>query len=757
MIEIRGHARGGQGMVTAFEILAKIFSYSGEYKVQAFPFFGVERTGAPIMAFFRIAKEDILNKSNIYHPDMVIVFDETIIDLVPVFDGLTENGIILLNTEKDYTGKEKKGQTIYTVPATKISLDKGLGSKSLPIVNAAMIGAMIKILGADIKMAEKIIKENVPAKPTANYEASVIAYNSVKSLSKTINDVTKNLNGKYDVTKKSKAISTSLKVEKKPLPTKTTPFWDQPMHLNKTGSWRVLAPEYVTKVAPCTANCPAGTDVRLFIKQAGEKKFEKAFQTIYQHNPFPSTCGRVCPHFCQQNCNRETLDEKLNVGAIERYLGDLGVQQKIVPKKIKYKKKIAIIGAGPAGLTAALRLRNAGYPVAVYEALSKAGGMMRIGIPEFRLPQKALDKEIDLIVQQGVEIILNKKVNIKELEKDNDAVIVSTGAHISASMNIHNEELAIEGIHFLNEFKMNGNTFGIKKGNEIAIIGGGNTAIDVARTTLRLGGKPTIYYRRTQQEMPAIPYEVEEALDEGIKIEFLSAPVGIKSSTKNALKLTLIKMELGNEDESGRRKAIAIKGSEKEISVDKVITAIGQKNDSYAFGKETQAKQGKIANSFPVFCAGDMAWGGTVTEAIGSGNEVAKEVMAYLEGAEYKKVKSPSTVVGPEDINYTYYLPTASHHHSIIKEKTLYNNFNEVVKGLTTKQIVEESNRCLHCGECFSCGNCFNYCPDSAIFIDENNRIRINYDYCKGCGICANECPCSAIDFHMNKIEMAQE
>ena len=216
-------------------------------------------------------------------------------------------------------------------------------------------------------------------------------------------------------------------------------------------------------------------------------------------------------------------------------------------------------------------------------------------------------------------------------------------------------------------------------------------------------------------------------------------------------------MELGNEDESGRRKAIAIKGSEKEISVDKVITAIGQKNDSYAFGKETQAKLGKIANSFPVFCAGDMAWGGTVTEAIGSGNEVAKEVMAYLEGAEYKKVKSPSTVVGPEDINYTYYLPTASHHHSIIKEKTLYNNFNEVVKGLTTKQIVEESNRCLHCGECFSCGNCFNYCPDSAIFIDENNRIRINYDYCKGCGICANECPCSAIDFHMNKIEMAQE
>ena len=317
MIEFIGHARGGQGMVTAFEILAKIFSYSGEYKVQAFPFFGVERTGAPIMAFFRIAKEDILNKSNIYHPDMVVVFDETIIDLVPVFDGLKENGIILLNTEKDYSEKKQKEQSIYTVPATKISLEKGLGSKSLPIVNAAMIGAIIKILGADIKMAEKIIKENVPTKPEANFEASVIAYNSVKNLSKDKETVNL-LNRKKIQDNKSNGISANKKGEKKPLPYKVSPSWDQPMHLNKTGSWRVVAPEYVTKEPPCNANCPAGTDVRLFVKQAGEKKFEKAFKPIYEHNPFPSTCGRVCPHFCQQNCNRETLDEKLNVGAIER-------------------------------------------------------------------------------------------------------------------------------------------------------------------------------------------------------------------------------------------------------------------------------------------------------------------------------------------------------------------------------------------------------------------------------------------------------
>ncbi len=753
MIEIRGHARGGQGMVTAFEILAKIFSYSGEYKVQAFPFFGVERTGAPIMAFFRIAKEDILNKSNIYHPDMVVVFDETIIDLVPVFDGLKENGIILLNTEKDYSEKKQKEQSIYTVPATKISLEKGLGSKSLPIVNAAMIGAIIKILGADIKMAEKIIKENVPTKPEANFEASVIAYNSVKNLSKDKETVNL-LNRKKIQDNKSNGISANKKGEKKPLPYKVSPSWDQPMHLNKTGSWRVVAPEYVTKEPPCNANCPAGTDVRLFVKQAGEKKFEKAFKTIYEHNPFPSTCGRVCPHFCQQNCNRETLDEKLNVGAIERYLGDLGVKQKVVAKKLKYKKKIAIIGAGPAGLTAALRLRNVGYPVTVFEALNKAGGMMRIGIPEFRLPQNVLDKEIDLIVRQGVELVLNKKVKISELEKDFDAVIVSTGSHFSSNMGVANEELAIEGLDFLNDFKMNGNTFDIKKGNKIAIIGGGNTAIDVARTSLRLGGKPTIYYRRTQHEMPAIPHEIEEALDEGVKIEFLTTPTAIKSSGESII-LNMIKMELGKADESGRKKPIPVKGSEKEIKVDKVITAIGQKNDQFVFDKKTSIQQGKLDYQFPVFCAGDMAWGGTVTEAIGSGNEVAKEVLAFMNGLEYKKKKSLMEVVKPEDINFTYYLPTASHHNPMKKVKSLYQNFDEVVQGITSEQILDESNRCLHCGDCFSCGNCFNYCPDSAIFIDENNRIRINYDYCKGCGICSNECPCSAIDLHMGELTEA--
>ena len=199
------------------------------------------------------------------------------------------------------------------------------------------------------------------------------------------------------------------------------------MSINKAVDWGGVTPVYVTKQAPCMTNCPAGTDVRLFVKLSSEKKFGDAYKTIYQSNPFPSTCGRVCPHFCQQNCNRTELDESLNIGAIERFLGDYCLKNTIKPHEIKFSEKIAVIGSGPAGLTAALRLREGGYRTTAYEAFSRAGGMMRVGIPGFRLPQDILDEEINMIVKQGVEIVLNRKVSIKEIEKGYSVIIVATG------------------------------------------------------------------------------------------------------------------------------------------------------------------------------------------------------------------------------------------------------------------------------------------------------------------------------------------
>ena len=755
MLEIRGHARGGQGMVTAFEILAKIFSKLGDFHVQSFPAFGVERTGAPIQAFLRVAKGEILNRSNIYHPNLIVVFDETLIDMVPVFDGLQDRGSILLNTEKPISAFSEQCSSVYTVPATQISIDKGLGSKSLPIVNAAMIGAIMRVLEGDLEIADTIVAKEVPSKPEANVESMLLAAQAVvglvnknewliESFHKTeVEDI------HYDI----EGILAAAKAN--PIEELTSPSWVQPMSLNKTGSWRVLTPSYLTKTPPCTSNCPAGTDVREFVDLATAKKFDEAFDKIYERNPFPAICGRVCPHFCEQNCNRKEVDEGLNIGAIERFLGDQQFGRKIEKAPITRREKIAVIGAGPAGLTTALRLVEEGYETTVFEALPYAGGMMRTGIPEFRLPKNVLDSEIENIEKRGVQIVLNKKVTVDELSGEFSAIVAAVGSHIGSSMRLDNEDLVIDGIAFLRDFKLKDDSAGIKKDEEIAIIGGGNTAIDVSRTALRLGALPTIYYRRTSNEMPAISHEVEEAIAEGVKFKFLTAPTALNQGSNGKIAMEIIEMELGEPDDSGRRRPVPIKGTEKTINVDKVITAIGQWYDEYVFnGNEVQPAQGKIsyATKTPVFCAGDMAWGGTVTEAIGSGNKAAAEIHAMLQGLPYSHEETLPEVVLPEDINYAYYLPSPRFEGTVPQPKDLYNDFTEVVGGLTETDILSESKRCLHCGECFSCGNCYNYCPEAAIHIDESGRIRIDYDYCKGCGICVNECPCSAMDFKFSEV-----
>ncbi len=747
VFEVRGHARGGQGMVTAFDILAKVFSYTKNYEVQAFPFFGVERTGAPIQAFFRFSPEVILNRSNIYSPNLVVVFDEGLIELTNVFDGLAENGIILINTENPPSFYKGRAKNIFTVPATRISVDNKLGSKSLPIVNAAMIGAILKILEAGIDDAKAIIKKEVPNKPDANEAAAEIAYNSVVGL----------IDSAFT---KSATIAKAVAPSYNDLP--SVPYWDKPMSLNKTGTWRVLVPGYQNRQAPCTQSCPAGTDVRTFVKLTGENKFSDAYQVIYKHNPFPSICGRVCPHFCQQNCNRIGFDEEVNIGAIERFLGDKNASHQFKRVPILHKEKIAVIGSGPSGLTAGLRLRQQGYEVTVFESMPVAGGMMRTGIPEFRLPGKVLDQEIQKIVDQDVKIVLNKKVSVDELKNDFSAIVVAVGSHIGTNMNLANEEEIIEGIKFLREVKSGENKKAIRKGDDVAVIGGGNTAIDVARTVLRLGGHPIIYYRRTRQEMPAIAHEVEEAMKEGVQIEFLTAPVNIEKNKNGEFRITSVRMKLGEADDSGRRKPIPVKGSERKFTANKIIKATGQTFDDFVFtDKKVAVKQGEIEfvsgkNNVPVFCCGDMAWGGTIVEAIGSGNDVANEVNAFLRKTEYVKTERTNDVVSADQINFTYYLPTPGNSNPFKEVEKLLNDFTEVVQGLPAKTIVEEATRCLHCGDCYNCGNCFNYCPDAAIFIDEENRLRIDYDFCKGCGICVRECPCSAVRYQEENLVVTE-
>jgi 2-oxoacid:acceptor oxidoreductase gamma subunit (pyruvate/2-ketoisovalerate family)/2-oxoacid:acceptor oxidoreductase delta subunit (pyruvate/2-ketoisovalerate family) len=738
-------------MVTAFEILAKVFSKLSDYQVQAFPAFGVERTGAPIQAFLRVAKKEILNRSNIYRPHLIVVFDESLLDQVPVFDGLKTGGAVLLNTEKKPSAFSHTGKTIFTVPATKISLDLGLGSKSLPIVNAAMIGAIIRIFDADLQIAQGIIRANVPAKPEANARSAAVAFDSVQGLEAGNNFLIRALETSQLEGESENGAKKSLEKLQEPEGL-AAPFWEVPMSKNKTGNWRLITPSYIDRTPPCSANCPAGTDVRAFVRLASERKFDEAWEIIYRHNPFPGICGRVCPHFCEQNCNRNEFDSGVNIGAVERFLGDRNVEKPVEAFPLRHKERIAVIGSGPAGLTAALRLREKGYLVTVFEALPQAGGMMRTGIPKFRLPDEVLDREITRIEKQGVHIVLNKKITVEELAGTYSAIVTAVGSHIGADLRIGNEGMITEGISFLRKFKLEGEKDGVQKGRQIAVIGGGNTAIDVARTMLRLGAAPTIYYRRTIKEMPAIAQEVEEALAEGVRIEFLTAPATVSRDAGGRIELTLRRMELGDPDASGRRSPVPVAGSETIIRVDKVVAAIGQQFDDYVFnGSSLQPRQGRMdhPSDVQVFCAGDMAWGGTVAEAIGSGNKVAEEVHAFLREIPYSHEGSLPEVVLPEDINFAYYLPSARHQGEIHHARDFYGDFAEVTKGLNEEEITAETARCLHCGDCFSCGNCFNFCPDAAIYVDENGRLRIDYDYCKGCGICVQECPCSAMQFKL--------
>lgn len=737
-------------MVTAFEILARIFSELGDFQVQAFPAFGVERTGAPIQAFLRVARKEILNRSNVYHPHLVVVFDESLIDQVPVFEGLHPEGVVLLNTERPAAAFAEAPGRVCRVPATRISIDRGLGSRSLPIVNAAMIGAIVRLFDVDPELAKAVVAAQVPAKPEANAAAVVEAYHQLESAVIPDDFLIRAANRAVDDTAAGEAAVAA----GNGLPDSAFdfPFWDQPLSKSKTGNWRVQTPHYVDRTPPCNANCPAGTDVRLFVRLAAEGRFDEALAAIYDHNPFPAICGRVCPHFCEQHCNRNELDEGVNIGAVERFLGDRQGISIPPAAPLRFDEPIAVIGAGPSGLTAALQLRRQGYPVTVFEAGPQAGGMMRTGIPRFRLPDAVLDREIGNIEKQGVNIVLNRRVTVDELTGSYAVIITAVGSHLGIELDLINPQLLNEGLDFLRRFKLNGDRQGIGPGNRVAIIGGGNTAVDVARTVLRLGARPTIYYRRTIREMPAIAGEVSEALAEGVKIRFLTAPVALNAREDGRIDLTLTDMELGSQDTSGRRRPVPVPGSEGTVEVDKVIAAIGQRSDLMVFGNEpVEARQGRIEHPAPVFCAGDMAWGGTVTEAIGSGNEVAKEVHAFLRGSDYHPSPAASGLVAAEDLNMDYYLPAARQRGVVHQPADLVGDFEEVTEGLNEAAVVAEVSRCLHCGDCFSCGNCFNFCPDAAIIVDEAGRLRIDYDYCKGCGICVAECPCSAITFEQTE------
>lgn len=544
--------------------------------------------------------------------------------------------------------------------------------------------------------------------------------------------------------------------------------------VNKTGSWRYIRPLYVDKTPPCNHNCPAGADVVGYLALIKEGKYKEAWELIKQENPFPGVCGRVCPHPCESECNRGELGGAIAIHTLERFLADWaasneerGTRNETLGSSLG---KVAVVGSGPAGLSCAYHLARLGYPVTVFEALPVAGGMMRVGIPEYRLPRQVLDREIADIEALGVKIKTNMRVgdNIKlsDLE-DYQALFIGVGLQKSRRLNVPGEDAegVIPGLEFLKKVNLGEE---VQVGPRVAVIGGGNTAIDAARTALRLGAENlasevTILYRRSRAEMPAIAEEIGESLAEGISIRYLAAPSRILTEDGHVSKLECIEMRLGQPDESGRRRPIPIEGSEFTIEVDTVIPAIAQELENGSWKLEVE--QGRMvineagATTVPaIFAGGDVATPfGTVAHAVGSGKRAALAIDQYLRGEELagfppldEAVHAVPKDVDPavvrfEDLNLAYFEELERPEQSQRPVEERVRGFQEVNLGLGEEEAQAEAERCLSCGTCNLCDTCLIFCPDVAVARLDHRGYEINYDYCKGCGVCAEECPRYAI------------
>ena len=520
---------------------------------------------------------------------------------------------------------------------------------------------------------------------------------------------------------------------------------------NRTGSWRTVKPVYVDRLPPCNNACPAGENIQGWLYHAESGDYRLAWEELVKNNPLPAIMGRVCYHPCEGACNRAGLDEAVSIHAVERFLGDLAIREGwrfkvLTPPTAKH---VLVVGAGPSGLSAAYHLRRLGHDVTILEAGPMSGGMMRFGIPKYRLPRQVLDAEVKRIEDMGVTLRFNTKVtDILETMREGkfDAAFLAVGAHLARRAYIPAGDAAriLDAVGVLRGMEGRDRP---QLGRRVIVYGGGNTALDVARTAKRLGAEEAIIvYRRTREKMPAHDFEVQEALDEGIMIKWLTT---IKEASGER-SFTVEKMKL---DATGFPQPT---GEFETIEADSLVLALGQDVDLSLLGRVpglvindgvVQVDRNMMTAHAGIFAGGDMVPSErTVTVAVGHGKKAARNIDTWLRGSAHAAAPKHELATF-ERLNGWYYSDAPKTVQPQLGTIRRQSTFDEVVGTLDESNALFEARRCLSCGNCFECDNCYGVCPDNAVVkLGPGKRFEFNYDYCKGCGLCAAECPCGAID-----------